>query len=71
MPHIADNGLADWNLGRAIARHIDEALEYCEGDKKWAARELGISGSTLWRHLKARNEGKAQTVRTHDKRRAA
>ena len=47
--YIGPTGLANFNLDTALRRHIFMALDYCAGDMKWAAVELGISGSTLYR----------------------
>lgn len=56
-----DTGLADWSLDNALKRHVAAALDYCEGDREWAASELGINRTTLGRWLNAWSRG--QTAR--------
>ena len=41
---------------RFESRHIDRVLEMCEGDKRDAAKRMGLSLSTLYRKLEAIRE---------------
>lgn len=43
------NGLRRWSLDEAIQRHVTDCVNYAEGDYKWAADELRIDVSTLFR----------------------
>lgn len=56
------NGLADWSLDSALRRHVAAVLEYTEGDLAWAAAELRVNVSTLYRWRKAWDEGRAARV---------
>lgn len=56
-PWMRPNGLADLTLESAIRRHIVLVLEYADGQKDWAAEEMGISPSTLYRELKRWDQG--------------
>ena len=48
------NGLVDLHLKRCMRRHVLWVVEhYCEGNRKWAAQELGIEPSTLYRQIRA------------------
>ena len=49
---IGDRGIADWTLDAAIQRHVAEVLLYTGGDQRWAADELGVDESTLYRWLR-------------------
>ena len=51
-PLVRPSGLADLTMLTAKRRAIALALEYCDGDIEWAAEELAIDRTTLWRHLK-------------------
>ncbi|HKQ57970.1 MAG TPA: helix-turn-helix domain-containing protein [Candidatus Eisenbacteria bacterium] len=51
------SGIADLTLRSAVLRHISLVLEYTGGRQKWAAQELGIDSSTLWRWLKSARDG--------------
>lgn len=66
-PWIRPNGLADLTLSSAMQRHILFVLDYTEGDVRWAAQELGIHQSTLWRWRNAMKNG--QPRRLHRERR--
>jgi hypothetical protein len=46
---LGPNGLADWSIDSLLRRHVETVLVYTQGDLGWAADELGISVSTLWR----------------------
>jgi transcriptional regulator, propionate catabolism operon regulatory protein len=50
------------SLERARAQAIREAVERCGGDKKEAARRLGISYPTLWRILRRGNRAERATA---------
>jgi transcriptional regulator of acetoin/glycerol metabolism len=56
------NGLIDLTLDSAIRRHIVRVLEYTDGQKDWAAEEMGISPSTLYRELKRWDQGRPKNV---------
>lgn len=45
-------GLADWSLNAAMQRHVAEVLRYTGGDQRWAADELGVDESTVYRWLR-------------------
>lgn len=66
-PLFHANGLADLRLHSAIRRHMAMVLEYCSGDITWAAEELGVDRTTVWRTLKnweaARPRGMQQPPR--------
>ncbi len=53
---LLPNGLGDFNLERAIQRHVQFTLDYTDGNYKWAADEMGINPSTIhrWREAWAR-----------------
>lgn len=51
-PLMRPSGLADLRLSSALKRHVALAIEYCGGDLKWAAEELEVDRSTLWRWLR-------------------
>ncbi len=63
MIALLPNGLADLNLRRSMARTIAFALDYCTDelgnvDYAWAADELGVDRSTLYRWRKACEAGR-------------
>lgn len=51
-PPLGENGLVDWSLDSALRRHVAEVLRYTEGDQEWAADELRVNRSTLYRWLR-------------------
>lgn len=57
-----DTGLADWSLDNALKRHVDAVLDYTEGDHGWAADEMGVNRSTLYRWRRAWREGRTARV---------
>lgn len=52
------NGLANFSVDAAIQRHVAEVLAYTEGDHGWAASELGVDASTLYRWLRGWASGR-------------
>jgi hypothetical protein len=48
-PWSRPNGIADLTLASALQRHVSMVLDYCEGSVHWAAHEMGIDPSTLYR----------------------
>ena len=54
---VSEEAGEDPNLDRAILRHITRILARCNGNKVRAARQLGISRSTLYRLLEAGGRG--------------
>lgn len=62
-PLIGANELADWSLDRALRRHVAEVLLYTGGDQRWAADEMGIAESTVYRWLRSWANNRA--VRPH------
>lgn len=70
-PPLLPNGLADWSLDSALKRHVAAVLEYCDGDLEWAASELGINRSTLYRWRKAWAEGRTARLASKVRRVAA
>jgi transcriptional regulator of acetoin/glycerol metabolism len=47
-----ESGVADLTLASAVRRHIVLVLEYTDGHQQWAADELGIHTTTLYRILR-------------------
>lgn len=43
------SGIADLTLASAIHRHLVLVLDYTCGDLTWAAEELNVNVTTLWR----------------------
>ena len=50
-PLAYPNGILDLRLDSAIRRHVSDVLDYCGGQRIWAAQELGVDLSTLWRWI--------------------
>lgn len=48
----------------ADLRLMEETLAACRGNRSEAARRLGISRQTLWRHLKGKVAGKTSGEKT-------
>jgi transcriptional regulator of acetoin/glycerol metabolism len=51
-PVLRRNGIADLTLDSALKRHVHFVLDYTGGHLSWAADELGVSPSTVYRWLK-------------------
>ena len=51
-PLVRENGMIDWTLDHALQRHIRACLRYCGGNRKWAASELGVNESTVFRRTR-------------------
>lgn len=52
------NGLAILDLKTAMRAHVERVLEYCGGEVRWAARELGVNETTVRRWLNAWRDGR-------------
>lgn len=49
LVELGANGLADMTVETVKRRLVLSALSYCGGDVDWAAQELGVNQSTLYR----------------------
>ena len=49
---LGENGLAVLNLSEVKRAHVLWVLEYCGGEVRWAARELGVNETTVNRWLR-------------------
>jgi hypothetical protein len=61
-------GIIDHTLESAIRRHVSFVLDYTEGELDWAAQELGVNASTLWRWRKQWERADAATSRETSER---
>lgn len=63
-PFLNPKGIADLRMGSAVIRHVWLVIDYCDGNLAWAAQELGIHRTSLWRII----SGKTRYTRKKRKR---
>lgn len=51
------SGLVDYTVRSATRRHVAMVLDYTGGNLGWAADELGVNKTTLWRWIREDNKG--------------
>lgn len=51
-PDFIRGGITRWSVSEAVHRHVEECLHYTGFDYAWAADELGVNVSTLFRWRK-------------------
>lgn len=55
-PWHRPTGILDLSVRSAILRHVAYVLDYTDGRRDWAADELQINKSTLWRWVQTAHE---------------